>query len=96
VIAGLFNGDIGLGVVIVLAVVAIVAMVLLARLLRRDSMIRVTRLGWFVERERFPDDPLIIEKPEHVELPSSVKREIGVDDDTKITWPAPPSEGGTK
>jgi hypothetical protein len=93
VIAGLFSGDIGLGVVITIAVVAIVALVLGARLLRRDSSIRVTRLGWFVERERFPDEPLIVEKPEHVELPSSLKREIDVDEDTK-TWPAPPSEGG--
>ncbi|HEX3454193.1 MAG TPA: hypothetical protein VHS03_06170 [Gaiellaceae bacterium] len=93
-IAGLFSGDIGLGVVIVLAVVAIVAMIIVARLLRRDSMIRVTRLGWFVERERFEDEPLIVERHEHTCL-QSTSREIDVDEDTK-TWPATPPEQGGK
>lgn len=38
------------------AVVLVVLLVLAYRLLRRDSGIRITRLGVFVERERFDDD----------------------------------------
>jgi hypothetical protein len=74
VTGGLFNGDIGLGVVIVLAVVAIVAMVLLARAIRRDSNVRLTRIGWFVERERYETDgedawPELLQPPGERTLP---------------------------
>ena len=52
----LFSSGIGLGVVIVLAVLAVIAMLIGAKILRREQQIRLTRLGWFIERERFPDD----------------------------------------
>jgi hypothetical protein len=63
----LFSGDIGLGVVIVLAVVVIVAMVIVARVIWRDPNIRLTRVGWFIERERYPDEESW--PPESRELP---------------------------
>lgn len=39
----------------VIALVVLVVAVIIARLLRRDSGVRVARLGVFVERERFVD-----------------------------------------
>jgi hypothetical protein len=40
------------------AAVLALALVLAFRLIRRDSGIRITRLGVFVERERFDDEPV--------------------------------------
>jgi hypothetical protein len=71
VTAGLFSGDVGLGVVIVIAIVFVIAMIIGSRAFRRDPNLRRTRIGWFVERDRFNDDD-IDEGHEHVALPSSV------------------------
>jgi hypothetical protein len=43
----------GLVAVIVLTLAAVVVIVVLTRMVARDRQIRVSRVGWFVERERF-------------------------------------------
>lgn len=50
--------------VLVIAVLALVVIVLAYRLLNRDSRIRKTRIGWFVERDRYPEPDDAWPKPE--------------------------------
>lgn len=73
-----------LGVAIVVGVVVVVAIVVAALTIRRDRGLRMTRVGWFVERERYPAED--VAAPEHAELPSSL-RDAHDDDE-----PAPPDD----
>lgn len=61
--------------VVVIAAVALVVVVLAYRLLNRDPRIRKTRIGWFIERDRFED-----EISPHRGLPSSLEDDL---EDTK-------------
>jgi hypothetical protein len=61
-----------------IGVLIVLAMVLAYRLMRRDSTIARTRYGFFVERDRFEDEPPDgwpqLEPPEHQTLPAWTDR----------------------
>lgn len=72
--ASLFTGSTGLGALAILAIVAVIALLILARIVHRDQEVRVTRFGWFIERERYAEpeaEPL--ESPWPRQLPSNAQ-----------------------
>lgn len=72
-VLAVFKGDVGIVTVIVLGVVVIAALVVVSRVLLRDMGVRRTRFGWFIERDRYEEEPpwpLLPPKPEERTLPS--------------------------